>query len=533
MICKRCGAPLEAGQRFCAKCGTAVEAPGPDTAATPLEAPATVAAPTAPPPRKRHTGLWAGLAAAAVAVILLLALGVPALLRAMNPAVYLFDSLVNTGEALAGEQAALRENLGLDLPTDKADSTIRLQLDELPLAGPEADLLQGLGLTLRTRTDLEARQVQYTWTLGMGDLSLLSVDAWADDQQLAVSSPELTDGAWYGLPVQGFGAQINRLAGYEAVDPAMELDLFDAAQSLSENGSVLQPKTEETLWDATRALLDEVELEREKNVTVNAQGRDRKLDRVTVSATREALNGWLNACADALLADPYLASIPETSGLSQEEFRQALNDTFADLPDTLQLVFLVQNKQVVRLSIPDTNGAEAQFELGMDGVLSDTLAFRVLDGNGAEGMAFVISGAHTAPDGHLTSSGRLTYYDQVPLTFMLDLDAKQTADNLTAELQSADGWGATASVRVQGSWAADPGAHTLTVDLARLEFDADGTAIVFSGGLTMAPGEAMTGPDETPILLSEMSDQQLADLATLLETNLQFVLYQALLGMTL
>ena len=87
MICKRCGTPLEEGQRFCTKCGTPVTAPaaepvsaGPaDTVLMPgvrgadpeTGAVATPAAP-ATPPRKRRTGLWVGLAAAAVVVILLL-----------------------------------------------------------------------------------------------------------------------------------------------------------------------------------------------------------------------------------------------------------------------------------------------------------------------------------------------------------------------------------------------------------------------------------------------------------------------------
>ena len=196
MICKRCGAPLAEGQRFCAKCGTPVTAP----AAEPVSAgpadtvlmpgvrgadPETgaVAAPAAPatPSRKRRTGLWVGLAAAAVVVILLLALGVPALLRAMNPAVYLFDSLVNTGTTLAQEQETLQKNLGLNRAIEQSVITQSVRLEELPVDGPEADMLKGLQLTVRSQSDLEARRSWFTYTLDMGDFTVLLMDVWLDD----------------------------------------------------------------------------------------------------------------------------------------------------------------------------------------------------------------------------------------------------------------------------------------------------------------------------------------------------------------
>ena len=152
-----------------------------------------------------------------------------------------------------------------------------------------------------------------------------------------------------------------------------------------------------------------MEIDREKGVTVNAQGQDRKLDQVTVSAPREALTVWANACADALLADPNVAEVLKSlmmsdPSLTMDSLRQSLNDLLADLPETLDMEFLIRDKQVVRVTV-DQDGGVLQLELGMDGTLLDVLALRALADDGTEVTVLEMNGAHTAPDGHLTTSG--------------------------------------------------------------------------------------------------------------------------------
>ena len=549
MICKRCGTPLEEGQRFCTKCGTPVTAP----AAEPVSAgpadtvlmpgvrgadPETgaVAAPAAPatPPRKRRTGLWVGLAAAAVVVILLLALGVPALLRAMNPAVYLFDSLVNTGTTLAQEQETLQKNLGLNRAIEQSVITQSVRLEELPVDGPEADMLKGLQFTVRSQSDLEARRSWFTYTLDMGDFTVLLMDVWLDDEMIAFASPQLTTGRWYGTLNEGFGAQINRLLGSEALDPEMDLAPYADSYNWLETGKPLDPATTDAMWEATRTLLDEVEIDREKGVTVNAQGQDRKLDQVTVSAPREALTVWANACADALLADPNVAEVLKSlmmsdPSLTMDSLRQSLNDLLADLPETLNMEFLIRDKQVVRVTV-DQDGGVLQLELGMDGTLLDVLALRALADDGTEVTVLEMNGAHTAPDGHLTTSGRITLYGETPVTFTLDLDSKKADENLIAEMLIDDGWGGTIRLAATGSWLADPNAQTLTMDLSDLSMEANGMALRLSTSLSITPGEPLDELSYTPTLLNDMSDIEVQEFLFSLLGEYNSMVYAPLTG---
>ena len=549
MICKRCGTPLEEGQRFCTKCGTPVTAPavepvsaGPaDTVLMPgvrgadpeTGAVATPAAP-ATPPRKRRTGLWVGLAAAAVVVILLLALGVPALLRAMNPAVYLFDSLVNTGTTLAQEQETLQKNLGLNRAIEQSVITQSVRLEELPVDGPEADMLKGLQFTVRSQSDLEARRSWFTYTLDMGDFTVLLMDVWLDDEMIAFASPQLTTGRWYGTLNEGFGAQINRLLGSEALDPEMDLAPYADSYNWLETGKPLDPATTDAMWEATRTLLDEVEINREKGVTVNAQGQDRKLDQVTVSAPREALTVWANACADALLADPNVAEVLKSlmmsdPSLTMDSLRQSLNDLLADLPETLDMEFLIRDKQVVRVTV-DQDGGVLQLELGMDGTLLDVLALRALADDGTEVTVLEMNGAHTAPDGHLTTSGRITLYGETPVTFTLDLDSKKADENLSAEMLIDDGWGGTIRLAAAGSWLADPDAQTLTVDLSDLSMEANGMALRLSTSLSITPGEPLDELSYTPTLLNDMSDIEVQEFLFSLLGEYNSMVYAPLTG---
>lgn len=549
MICKRCGTPLEEGQRFCTKCGTPVTAPavepvsaGPaDTVLMPGVRGAdpetgAVAAPAAPatPPRKRRTGLWVGLAAAAVVVILLLALGVPALLRAMNPAVYLFDSLVNTGTTLAQEQETLQKNLGLNRAIEQSVITQSVRLEELPVDGPEADMLKGLQFTVRSQSDLEARRSWFTYTLDMGDFTVLLMDVWLDDEMIAFASPQLTTGRWYGTLNEGFGAQINRLLGSEALDPEMDLAPYADSYNWLETGKPLDPATTDAMWEATRTLLDEVEIDREKGVTVNAQGQDRKLDQVTVSAPREALTVWANACADALLADPNVAEVLKSlmmsdPSLTMDSLRQSLNDLLADLPETLDMEFLIRDKQVVRVTV-DQDGGVLQLELGMDGTLLDVLALRALADDGTEVTVLEMNGAHTAPDGHLTTSGRITLYGETPVTFTLDLDSKKADENLSAEMLIDDGWGGTIRLAATGSWLADPDAQTLTVDLSDLSMEANGMALRLSTSLSITPGEPLDELSYTPTLLNDMSDIEVQEFLFSLLGEYNSMVYAPLTG---
>lgn len=549
MICKRCGTPLEEGQRFCTKCGTPVTAPavepvsaGPaDTVLMPgvrgadpeTGAVATPAAP-ATPPRKRRTGLWVGLAAAAVVVILLLALGVPVLLRAMNPAVYLFDSLVNTGTTLAQEQETLQKNLGLNRAIEQSVITQSVRLEELPVDGPEADMLKGLQFTVRSQSDLEARRSWFTYTLDMGDFTVLLMDVWLDDEMIAFASPQLTTGRWYGTLNEGFGAQINRLLGSEALDPEMDLAPYADSYNWLETGKPLDPATTDAMWEATRTLLDEVEINREKGVTVNAQGQDRKLDQVTVSAPREALTVWANACADALLADPNVAELLKSlmmsdPSLTMDSLRQSLNDLLADLPETLNMEFLIRDKQVVRVTV-DQDGGVLQLELGMDGTLLDVLALRALADDGTEVTVLEMNGAHTAPDGHLTTSGRITLYGETPVTFTLDLDSKKADENLTAEMLIDDGWGGTIRLAAAGSWLADPDAQTLTMDLSDLSMEANGMALRLSTSLSITPGEPLDELSYTPTLLNDMSDIEVQEFLFSLLGEYNSMVYAPLTG---
>ena len=253
-----------------------------------------------------------------------------------------------------------------------------------------------------------------------------------------------------------------------------------------------------------------------------------------MSAPREALTVWANACADALLADPNVAEVLKSlmmsdPSLTMDSLRQSLNDLLADLPETLDMEFLIRDKQVVRVTV-DQDGGVLQLELGMDGTLLDVLALRALADDGTEVTVLEMNGAHTAPDGHLTTSGRITLYGETPVTFTLDLDSKKADENLSAEMLIDDGWGGTIRLAATGSWLADPDAQTLTVDLSDLSMEANGMALRLSTSLSIAPGEPLDELSYTPTLLNDMSDIEVQEFLFSLLGEYNSMVYAPLTG---
>ena len=150
--------------------------------------------------------------------------------------------------------------------------------------------------------------------------------------------------------------------------------------------------------------------------------------------------------------------------------------------------------------------------------------------DGTEVTVLEMSGAHTAPGGHLTTSGRLTLYGETPVTFMLDLDSKKADQNLTAELLVDDGWGGTVRLAALGSWLADPDARTLVVDLSDLSLEANGLTLGLSAKLAIAPGDPMDELAYTPTLLNDMSDIEVQEFLFSLLGEFNSMVYAPLTG---
>lgn len=529
MFCPKCGALLPENAKFCNRCGASApsvpEASAPQPGLSPL--------PPIPDNRKHGPGFVAGTIAAAAAVLALLAIfAVPAIVRAVNPRIYLASCLRGTLSAYAEDWGKTADAIGVKplfnaIGTDCMEIDYTVKLDEVP----DMAILRGAGLEVSAQFDLKNRQAAYQAAAQYGSAKLGTVQLSLLDDLAAFGSPELTKGKFYGVHTETLGADLHA-AGWDAegVPQNFGFNLFDLIGMYRNPQDWLSSDTRTALVRETAGLLDNAAVKKAGKSEQMVNGAAETLKMYTVSLQTNALAEYFAACAECILTDPQLQASLEplalASGMTPAAFEQKLDGMLerldadniaADLPEQIQLRLGIRGRQVAFAALELSQDGEPSaytVELGVRDSLINALT--ITAGRSGQTLTLASAGSHEARDGAFSDKTSLSWNGESVLELTTSLDTKKAEDNFSFSALSANA-GVPFVLCASGAVRISHGQLTAELDSVQMQYA--GQNLSFSLDCAARTGGEIAFSADDPQILTDMSAEELENLLAEIEGN--------------
>ena len=537
MFCKHCGQKLEDGALVCPSCGAAVDSQSGDVLQSTLHPSAPVSAAPAEdyapaggtrgpeleaPKHKKNWILPAAIGGVAVlcivAAVLLSGIFSGAkgdLTKAVIKSVGAWQAASDTLEL--PDMAALRKE-------QSASQRTTIQIKDLSdQFGAEAQMLEGMSVTMAGGSDLKERKLNFSLGASYGPAELFSMQIWGEDSVLTMACPALLGEQVYGCDTETLGRDLARLDPDDAEELGnVSFNIFDVAEAYA--------KPMEIDAAATKALDDAMEVEKNGSATMDINGTSLKCDAYHVTFPQQAMLDYLDAVRDAYDAqekNQAILDLYRSFGASDEELaavREQLRnaDMFEELEDLLleagdlELDVYVNDGYVAAVIYEgDGEFLHAYFGGGENYADDFSLEIQTEEDN----ILFTSSGNHSASDGAYTDTttlaidSRSLYLPQV--TSQLTYDPKQPSDNFSWEL-SCEGITLTAKGKLTS------GKDNLFLDLDQFSFSVLGTEYARLGlSWSVGPYDYAESAQGAPTMLEDMTADDLSALSYEVSVNAQ------------
>lgn len=303
MICRNCGNEIQNGSKFCPRCGALNSQ---DATGGLSQGAGSPAAPAWEGPEgggKKKAGLMIGAAVAAAAVIALLAIVVGGLFD--SPKQKLERAVVKSLAAYAQAEEALGLPELDRLAEERAVSqrmSLRLISLDTAMTGYDLSALEGLGLRFQSDLGVADRKLGIELAAFWDDRELLSVFLAAEDAEVCLASPQLTEGNFYGVNTETLGEDLRRMGVQDA--GGVSFNFFDLLDIIAPEGQTEEIK--QTVKEANKALFDAVQVEKSGKETISVNQTETKTDVYRVTVPQQAMKDYVNTVVGAHSGGDYV-----------------------------------------------------------------------------------------------------------------------------------------------------------------------------------------------------------------------------------
>lgn len=329
MNCKHCGNLLQENDKFCYVCGARVddESYAGQQSADTWQDDSTDAVFTPKKKSKARIGLFAGVAVAAVAVVLI----VVSLFR--TPAATVLGAVNKSIDAYAG----VAEEMGLS----KVAQQVQQESYSMEASAwfdyyygfEEAN---GLGIRITNDFNLNNRKCALAVTPFMGSADLLSVQAKLDDAAFYLGAPELTGNKFYMVNTETIGEDVAALGDLMGEDlgeiRSIGFNCFELIE-MAKEALKTDEDNQKYLDEAVDALAHAIEVEKADSETVYVNDNSVKCKAYNVRIPRYELKDLINAmedCADMGRMQDLAVDLLEAMGLPRAALAELEADMYVD-----------------------------------------------------------------------------------------------------------------------------------------------------------------------------------------------------------
>lgn len=538
MLCPNCHAEQPDTNQFCSKCGCSFIGIRPeDSTAAPQSPPSDAAQPADPavspqaePPKKRK--VWIAAAAAVVVILVVVIAVAAAALRTVEPYAAIASAAGKTFEANEEQVQQLQKALGLDdvrkaMQSEPMEETLTLTLQEDTLTG--MDLLSGTSISLSSQTDLKNKKLALELSAGLGSYPLGAIQLYQEESLLAIGSPQLTGGAFYGVHTDTLGEDLKNApwAAELGLETPEDLDL-DLSSWMERDGSLLASETTEAIKDAALSFLEEQTFD-EQTMPQTINGDAMELTVYTVSPTRESMAVMLTYMIHALAEDPLteeLSTFLATGlfGYAPDEFLSEMRmlepaDLEAVLPEAIRLRFGLDSEglRLFELVIEPTEqeSLSLRLDFGTAEELANAVSMTLSDGYST--IILSSQGQHVLEDGVWSDTTTLTVDHNEVLCIDTVLDTSAETENFSCTATLSDSY-SPLTLRLAGSVHGE--GKRFSADLSTLELELPDISLILGASYSVAPSDGMTIDGSGAQILTDMTTEELAALMDELEENL-------------
>ena len=547
MFCMNCGKNLDNDAKFCPYCGAVITAGAPRPGPAPEPASVSYGNTGTPdfdqePQRPKGQGLKKILAcAAAVVLVAALAAGLyfsgafsgdkGKLGRAVAKSISAY-----TGAARDAGLPDLRELI----EGQKLSQSGEVVLEDIDLGwygyflDYSVSALEGTGVRFSTNYDLPGEKLSASVTPFYGSADLLTAELVMDGSKIYVNSPQLLGNTYYGLDTATLGKDLQGLGAGEDQVGNISFNIFQLMKDIQKIAE-MDDESRKAIEDASKELLDAIEVEKGETETVKVNGGSVECDAYTVMIPRSAMKDYLRevrrTVSDSVdytkdlielfsslgLPDEAVKEIKR--GLSNADTKQSVKTMFNGLEDVVdvlgdvELQVYVGNGYVMAVTYSNRiEGARVKAELYLGGGKNyvDDLSLTVSGGDSYSKVEIALTshGDHSAKGGafkdetvlEITQYGYTTEFSSE-----MSYAAKKDRNNFSWRIDFEDG-------RIDMEGQMTTGKNSMELHLTEVEFRADDVSVTFRVDYSIGAYQSIPSV-KSPVMLSTLTEKKLQDIA--------------------